>query len=74
VSPEERLDWSERVISGWEGHGKPGGTPEHNLRMIGEELARLRGIATAEPDLTARAQGLIKRYERMVSRLKSSMN
>jgi hypothetical protein len=74
MTPSERLALSERVISSWEAHGQPGGSIAGNLRMIGEELAKLLGIATEAPDLAEEIDAVAYRYRLMEDKLKRGLN
>ena len=67
----DRLDLSERVITGWEAMGGPTGTPAELLRMIDAELRILAGLRASDP---ARADRLTARYERLALRLRASIN
>lgn len=74
MTPAERLSLSERVISSWEALGQPGGPITHNLRMIGEELAKLLEVATAAPDLSEEVDVVAYRYRLMKEKLKRGLN
>jgi len=74
VTPLERIELSERVISSWEGHGQPGGPIPESLRMISEELARLLEVATAAPELSGQIDEIAYRYRLMEARLKRGLN
>jgi len=70
VTPIQRLQLSERVITGWEAQGGPRG----RLGIIWEELSYLRRIALDEPALIERVAAVIERYERAASKLRSASN
>jgi hypothetical protein len=74
VTPVQRLQLSERVITGWEAQGGPRGRLEDSMGIIWEELSFLRRIALDEPALIERVTAVIERYERVASKLRSASN
>jgi hypothetical protein len=74
VTPEQRVEFSKRVITGWEAQGIPGGRLEDSMGILWEEVSYLRKIARDHPDLAERAGVVIERYERMASKLRQGSN
>lgn len=74
MTPRARLALSEQIIGRWEAHGQPGGPIGHNLRMIGEELAKLLEVAEAAPELAGEVDAVAYRYRLMEAKLKRGLN
>jgi hypothetical protein len=70
----DRLAMSERVITGWENLGKPGGRAEDNLLLIRDELAALAKIAAEHPAKSETVTRLGERYSAMAMRIRLSAN
>lgn len=70
MKPADRLALSERVISGWEAIGGPGGRLADSIRMCREEMLILVGIGDEKPALKARADEVIGRYQQLVLSMK----
>ncbi len=71
----DRLALSAQVITAWEQFPNvPEGTPEDNLRMIGQEIDILSGLREMHPDDAETIDGLIVRYEALRDRIKQRAN
>jgi hypothetical protein len=65
---------SRRTLWGWRASGGPTGSVEDNLRMIGEEIAILRGIVAEHPERALTVGNLVGHYQDLAERLKAGAN
>lgn len=69
-----RLNLSRETLYKWRAMGGPSGPIEGLLRMVGEELAVLEGLAHQHPDLSESITVLLDGYNGLQRELKAKAN
>ena len=72
--PTARLNLSRQTLYGWQQGDGPVGKPEDLLRMIGEEIETLNGIADAHAELTESVSFLVERYRALERQIRQRPN
>ena len=69
-----RLVLSRQTLYGWQQPGGPVGRPEDLLRMIGQEIEVLEGIARENAEFADSVNLLIERYQALQSQVRQKAN